>query len=526
MNLTVRLASTVVLIAAANHLAADGPPAEPFKIKLGHDTTRIVEPLKPDGTPDYLAWLNRHYSEGVTPDNNAAVILFGILNPEHTTMEATRQRFYELLGIDIPEGGFFEPWPRGMDGHRPRDVAKGVWTRQEHPELVEWLERNETVFEKAVAASKRTRYSSPLVVEKPDDLLLGALLPALREYRSITFGLLARANLALGEGRFDAARADIEAACRLGWLVSQGPTLIDRLVGVAMSEAAYQTVRAAATSQQLSYDQCRVLIKQLASAPVPESMVSAMGEYERFCTLDVALGFSGRPVETITRLGQVADLGIRLGQDDDPSAADERMRQFADAMRDVDWNVVLRRLQQVVDLNVQAMQARTMDELVAKRELLGMRFAVAQMAGLPRAEDGTWDGQAIETERMANHLIVTVGGHLVRARVVREQMLVERDLTLTALALAAYQARHKRYPLSLEKLVLAYLDAGPEDFFSGKKLIYKRYLDGYVLYSVGENTMDDGGRSEHEGGPADTDDLFVQVGQRKPITVPWMKKKP
>ena len=38
----------------------------------------------------------------------------------------------------------------------------------------------------------------------------------------------------------------------------------------------------------------------------------------------------------------------------------------------------------------------------------------------------------------------------------------------------------------------------PLDFFSGKPLIYRASKKGYLLYSVGVNGKDDGGRRQYE----------------------------
>jgi hypothetical protein len=84
----------------------------------------------------------------------------------------------------------------------------------------------------------------------------------------------------------------------------------------------------------------------------------------------------------------------------------------------------------------------------------------------------------------------------------------QRNMRL-AFALAAYHGEHKRYPGSLDALAPKYLAEVPGDLFSGKALIYRRTENGYLLYSVGVNGRDDGGR-----GPADTprgDDLHVRM---------------
>ena len=67
-----------------------------------------------------------------------------------------------------------------------------------------------------------------------------------------------------------------------------------------------------------------------------------------------------------------------------------------------------------------------------------------------------------------------------------------------ACALTAYRAEKGRYPASIEELSPAYQKQLPLDRFSGKPLLYKPKADGYVIYSVGPNLKDDGGKSEEE----------------------------
>ncbi len=70
-------------------------------------------------------------------------------------------------------------------------------------------------------------------------------------------------------------------------------------------------------------------------------------------------------------------------------------------------------------------------------------------------------------------------------------------LARTAVALTAWRADHPGdglpYPERLDDLVSRYLLEVPIDPFSGKSLIYERREDGYLLASVGENGVYDGG---------------------------------
>lgn len=65
---------------------------------------------------------------------------------------------------------------------------------------------------------------------------------------------------------------------------------------------------------------------------------------------------------------------------------------------------------------------------------------------------------------------------------------------ITILALHRYRLRTGQFPDSLEKLVeTGYLKELPPDPYSHTPLVYRRTPDGFTLYSIGRNKMDDGG---------------------------------
>lgn len=69
------------------------------------------------------------------------------------------------------------------------------------------------------------------------------------------------------------------------------------------------------------------------------------------------------------------------------------------------------------------------------------------------------------------------------------------DLARTAVALERYRLAHGEYPESPDALVLQFLAAVPHDVIGGQPLKYRREADGrFVLYSVGWNETDDGGK--------------------------------
>jgi hypothetical protein len=84
-----------------------------------------------------------------------------------------------------------------------------------------------------------------------------------------------------------------------------------------------------------------------------------------------------------------------------------------------------------------------------------------------------------------------------------------------AAALAAHFADTKGYPDTLADLVPKYLPKVPGDVFSDKELIYKKTDAGYLLYAVGANGKDDGGRLLTEE-PADGQPRGDDIGVRMP----------
>jgi hypothetical protein len=66
----------VVALRSAIHAA---PVSE---VKLGKDTTYIMEPLAEDGLPNYALALLNFQKKGVSPQNNGAVLLWQAIGPK------------------------------------------------------------------------------------------------------------------------------------------------------------------------------------------------------------------------------------------------------------------------------------------------------------------------------------------------------------------------------------------------------------------------------------------------------------
>jgi hypothetical protein len=73
-----------------------------------------------------------------------------------------------------------------------------------------------------------------------------------------------------------------------------------------------------------------------------------------------------------------------------------------------------------------------------------------------------------------------------------------------ALAIERYQLAHEhRLPSTLQELVPNTLRNVPSDPFDRRPMRYEQFANGYVVYSVGIDCKDDGGKEKQPGDPSD-----------------------
>jgi hypothetical protein len=94
------------------------------------------------------------------------------------------------------------------------------------------------------------------------------------------------------------------------------------------------------------------------------------------------------------------------------------------------------------------------------------------------------------------------GFHFVRARL---------HCAAAALAAERYRLAKGRWPESLDALVPAFLAEVPADPFDGRPLRLRRLPDGLVIYSVGPDRTDDGGKLDRKQSVAPGADIGFQL---------------
>jgi hypothetical protein len=509
----------VLASVAAAVVYAMWPGSSTFTV--GTETTYVTGPLDKHGYVDYVTALNQRLSKGITPENNANVLIWQALGPrpEGGTTNLPAE-YFQWLGIESPpeQGEYLVSWQNHLKEHsksgselvayddRMRRAAQWPWAAKNEPELAGWLKRNEKPLALMMEATRRPQYYNPLVPKRTEDWspgLLGALLPSVQRCREVASALACRAMLRLSEGRIDEAWQDLLACHRLGRLLAHVGTLIELLVGLAIDQVAIKASVAFLGHAKLTSKQVLACLEDLRKLPPMPIVADNLDLGERFMTLDAIMLVARHGMPSLEALasGRSPPHGNELGD-----------RLFT---RTINWDPALRNANRWFDRYASALRitdraARAREIAAIGRDLTILKQQVADMGFIEKS----FMGPERRGEMIGNIMIALMLPAFDKVQGAAERFEQEQRNLHLAFLLAAYQRDHGRYPEKLDALVPKYLVKVPDDLFSDKPLIYRPAGKGYLLYSVGPNGIDDEGR-----GPDDEprgDDLSVRMPVPEP----------
>ena len=499
-------------------------------IVVSKETTFITEPLGEDGLPNYEAYLLQQGSEGVTPENNAAVLIWqamwpGELEQQHwllicnalgmekvpSTKEALvapydetvrdkiamelAERFTEQASKNAADGSkedyFSETWQEQLIERAAYDLVgeagERPWTSEQIPALAQWVEQNQKPLDMLVEASKRPRYYSPSpnMLDGSKDMLLASPLPSVQMIRGTARALPVRAMWHLGEGRTAEAWQDLLACHRIARLTSENFSLVGQLVALAIDGVTCNVTVPFLHHANLDAEAARQVLADLQGLGPASHCAQTMGQGERLQFLDTVLYITTDdhgPGDLANHLGIPTEL------------------EFVCRAR-VDWNEVLRKGNAWFDELVAAAKLPTLEERRAAFDRTDQKLArMSSQVKNPSA----WVGSVLNGKRrteMAKDLLISYMLPATSASLNAEDRTnTQLEITRLAAALAVYRAEQRAYPEELADLVPGVLLKLPVDLYSGQSFLYERKDDGgYLLYSVFENGIDDGGDSIMNG---------------------------
>ncbi len=289
------------------------------------------------------------------------------------------------------------------------------------------------------------------------DLTFNASLPHLSPIRRGSELLNLEGVLAAENGEDATAAQCFADALRLANQLREEPFLISHIVRIKGDETTLYGIERAVNRTGFTGIQLVALTKAINEADDADAFYRAILS-ERCCMTDVA----SRPVSSL------------MG----PAGFDRQTLwstfYFLSGLHSVDRICLLDR----------------MTELVGAARLPTHRRMAAVSAWQSKAEN-------VPRHRILLHVFlsavdrscITDLNHVAQVRAARAGLAVER-----------YRLAHGRYPETLDALVPEFLDAVPEDPFDGKPLRYQARANGFVVYSVGHDLADNGGRERDVAG--------------------------
>lgn len=166
-------------------------------------------------------------------------------------------------------------------------------------------------------------------------------------------------------------------------------------------------------------------------------------------------------------------------------SVDERARQYAEALLPKNTTMVLDAYQQMIEIDKLPIQ----EQLPRVREIVKKATDASIFIFMPKIMLSSMD------KLYPIHL-------RVRANI---------DCAIMALAIERYRLKEGKLPETVEMLVPGYLPQVYVDPFDGKPLRYKQTEPGYMIYTIGEDGVDDGGRERDQKNRDKTYDWAFQV---------------
>ncbi|HEX4414866.1 MAG TPA: hypothetical protein VH107_14625, partial [Lacipirellulaceae bacterium] len=461
-----------LLLLILSRIISPQPP-----IVIAHDTTYITQPLRPNGLPDYEEYLLDLDRQGVTPDNNAAVLLWRALWPHYLDPPQYDAMRTELGLNEIPANHdrlellySKENEKRVNDWLRKQnlnpdvvnkddafiDRAQRPWMSQQLPPLADWLRTSQRPIDLLVEGSRRPRFysPSPTVLEHRGFLLLTDMLPGQANVRQMSWALEARAMWNIGEGRPDDAWKDLLAIYRWAQLTTQGHTLIEQLIAMSVAAVACESTQALLGSDQLTDKLARQIESDLANQQFFSKVADRIDHYERLEALDVVI-YAKR-----AGLAEAAGTPRLLGFD-------------WSKIVPIDWNAALRKVNQHYDRLVDVTK---MSNRQAQKKAF-RRFEAELTAEANRARAPSYICAALFSRKLRGELVGSIIARFMiqdeaeKAVEMQDRANTDIELIRLAAAITVIRAEHGNYPATFNELVPGVVRQLPVDQYNAKPFV-------------------------------------------------------
>jgi hypothetical protein len=475
---------------------ADKKPIDDnLKITISKETTWFTEPLNEDGEIDYWEATNKHFSEGVTPENNlmtAVLMVCGSkIKDEKLRNEMLRRigleklpdfseqllEYSKFAKLDILEDETLEMEER---------VQSLPWTRDAYLDIAKWIDKYSPVVDRYVdqIKHKSTCYYPFVGRKKAGDLVLVAESGDVLLVNKIASFLLTRSLMRLEENDVAGCQSDLIALRKTALLICKNRTAVNLLLGHAWYGRALTCELQMCFHKNTTKEDLLRYQNATKSIRVEYDLPNVIRTHDRIMLLNAAMAIKN------------GDFALYRYEYLFPGAKMHQLPIRA-ARKLLDWNKVLTIINERTEKRATIFETKPIHNALhackayadswheeigsVNPHVLGIRLLVAN--GNSKCERMV---DAIEYEMAFPDSLEHLINYYCRTKM-RESLM---DLNL---ALHCYRHDEGKFPQALWDLQPKYIGELPVDIFTGNALMYKKTEEHFLLYSVGKNFVDDGG---------------------------------
>lgn len=476
-------------------------------------TTYITKPVGPDGYVNYAAAVNQlSGAKNLSPEENGAALYIQAVGLGGNGMpEAVRRKFCTELGIPLlPENGRYfvtdGDYSAEMTEQMLQDfmnqLDKGKehpWGRRQYRLLSAWLKSNEAPLQQIHRALQKKHFHIPLVTAPRMEMYAYGNWHQILRSISVVDALRARAMLFIHEKSADDALRDLLDCHRLARITSHGPFSLELRIGYALESVSLDTTIEIIKYNGFSLSQLKRYRAQLETLPEPRHPAEYINYEQRFEALQTVISFSRLPPEKRNSIQSLNPRGKAVNGN-----------CIVNLLPRANWNIVLESINRDYDEAVTALKDPSYSDRWDALRLLEKRLARRRMR-IKSGYKGMKSDQAMVSKYIADVVSYLLWPECNTEILLYERLVTKIELMKITIALEMYRIKVGRYPKRLEQLIPRQVSQLPRDPFSDRPYHYHRKGAGYVIYSVGPNCRDDGGRNNWNQG---FDDISIQISRK------------
>lgn len=467
---------------------------------------KTADPIMPAHLTGELRKLNSSLSQGVSPQQNAVVILVEIFSPA-VFEPALRPDSMDMLGIvsvseQSPRFEYIGPYvkkqvdsPDDYDQIEELtnqihvgllDVAVRPWQRADNEALAGYLDENQDALNLFVAASKLPKYYAPLLAEEMSPSLMSASMAVEYRLEFVCRCLNARATLRLAEKDLDGGFSDLLASHRIARLLAAGSPL-----DVSIAKA-----------HQIDAITCRtemgIMESGILSGAQALQLLGILSKLPEITAPEIAADIGERAIiqQEIDLLQTDEDSVIGFFEHGEEDVSSE-VEAFQKA--EIQWDLVRERANEIQDNVVQALSMHKNLKLQLKRfQQLEEQFEQWKAANDEHEtsfEESFRADPARTSREIGESIAYALRTNCWQRKLTHSRGQNRSAMVLIGLALISYHSQYETYPADLTDLAPQFLPTVPLDVFSNEPFNYVRDGESQArLTSWGANKVDDAGK--------------------------------